>query len=40
VQFGADGEWTEGRILMTQFQNVKGKGLEQFAKPGKQVVLY
>jgi branched-chain amino acid transport system substrate-binding protein len=40
VQFGADGEWTEGRILMTQFQNVKGNGLEQFDKPGTQVVLY
>jgi branched-chain amino acid transport system substrate-binding protein len=40
VQFGADGEWTEGRMLMTQFQNVKGNGLEQFDKPGTQVVLY
>ena len=40
VQFGADGEWTEGRILMTQFQNVKGNGLEQFDKPGTQVMLY
>jgi branched-chain amino acid transport system substrate-binding protein len=40
VQFGADGEWAEGRILTTQFQNVKGNGLEQFDKPGTQVVLY
>jgi branched-chain amino acid transport system substrate-binding protein len=40
VQFGGDGEWTEGRMLTTQFQNVKGNGLEQFDKPGTQVVLY
>jgi branched-chain amino acid transport system substrate-binding protein len=40
IQFGADGEWTQGRILMTQFQKVKGNGLEQFDKPGTQVILY
>jgi branched-chain amino acid transport system substrate-binding protein len=40
IAFGADGEWTEGRILMTQFQNVKGNGLEQFDQPGTQVILY
>ncbi|MBX6426749.1 MAG: amino acid ABC transporter substrate-binding protein [Variibacter sp.] len=40
IAFGPDGEWTEGRILMTQFQNVKGSGLEQFDKPGTQVILY
>lgn len=40
ITFGPDGEWTEGRILMTQFQNVKGNGLEQFDQPGTQVILY
>jgi branched-chain amino acid transport system substrate-binding protein len=40
VKFGADGEWTEGQILMTQFRNIKGNGLEQFDEPGKQVILY
>jgi branched-chain amino acid transport system substrate-binding protein len=40
IQFGADGEWTEGRILMTQFRDVKGNGLEQFDQPGRQVILY
>jgi branched-chain amino acid transport system substrate-binding protein len=40
IKFGADGEWEKGRIIMTQFQNVKGNDLEQFDKPGVQVVLY
>ena len=40
VQFGADGEWAQGRILTTQFQNVKGNGLAQFDQLGTQVVLY
>jgi len=40
IRFGADGEWTEGRILMTQFQNLKGNSLDQFDKPGAQVILY
>jgi branched-chain amino acid transport system substrate-binding protein len=40
IEFGADGEWKQGRIFMTQFQNVKGNGLEQFDKPGTQVILY
>ena len=40
VAFGPDGEWTKGRVLMTQFRNVKGNGLEQFDTPGTQVILY
>jgi branched-chain amino acid transport system substrate-binding protein len=40
ISFGADGEWTQGRILMTQFQNVKGNSLEQFDHAGTQVILY
>jgi branched-chain amino acid transport system substrate-binding protein len=40
VKFGADGEWTEGRILMTQFRGLHGNGLEQFDKAGAQVILY
>jgi branched-chain amino acid transport system substrate-binding protein len=40
VKFGPDGEWEKGRMIMTQFQNVKGNDLDQFDKPGVQVVLY
>ncbi|MBN8919802.1 MAG: amino acid ABC transporter substrate-binding protein [Rhizobiales bacterium] len=40
IQFNADGEWTKGRILMTQFRDIKGNGFEQFFQAGKQVILY
>jgi branched-chain amino acid transport system substrate-binding protein len=40
ISFGPDGEWTEGRILMTQFQNLKGNAVEQFDRPGTQIVLW
>ena len=39
IKFGADGEWAEPRILTIQYQGVRGRGLEQFAKPGVQVIL-
>ena len=28
------------RVLWVQYQNVKGSGLEQFKKPGTQVIVY
>ena len=40
VAFGPDGEWAKTRILMVQFQDVEGRDLEQFTKPGTRVVLY
>lgn len=40
IRFGRDGEWVEPRILMTQFRNIKGNGIEQFNEPGKQVILF
>ena len=40
VAFGADGEWAEPQIIMTQFQKVKGNDLAQFDTPGVQVILY
>lgn len=40
IRFGARGEWAEPRILMTQFQKVQGKDLNQFDRPGTQVILY
>jgi branched-chain amino acid transport system substrate-binding protein len=40
VQFGPNGEWAKSRVLMVQFQNIKGNDLAQFAGPGRRVVLY
>lgn len=40
VKFGEHGEWEKSRILFTQFQGVSGSGLEQFTKPGTEVILY
>jgi branched-chain amino acid transport system substrate-binding protein len=39
VKFGANGEWEKPRILLVQYQNIRGKELAQFAGPGKRVVL-
>ncbi len=39
IKFGPDGEWAEPRILTIQYQGVKGHDLDQFAKPGVQVIL-
>lgn len=39
VKFGADGEWATSRTLLIQFQHIKGSDVDQFRKPGKQVVL-
>ena len=40
VKFGKNGEWAKSRVLMVQFRNIKPNDLDQFKKPGKQVVLY
>jgi branched-chain amino acid transport system substrate-binding protein len=39
VKFGKGGEWTEGRVLQVQFQNVKGNDVEQFKGTATQVVV-
>jgi branched-chain amino acid transport system substrate-binding protein len=39
IKFGPDGEWAEPRILTIQYQGLKGNDLEQFSKPGVQVIL-
>ena len=38
--FDKSGEWSKPRVLMVQFQNVKGGGLEQYAKEGTVAVLH
>jgi branched-chain amino acid transport system substrate-binding protein len=40
IQFGADGEWTHGRTVFTQFRNVSPNDFEQFADSKKQPVLW
>ena len=40
VKFGPNGEWAKTRTLQVQFQNIKGRSVDQFRKPGKRVVLY
>ena len=32
--------WAKPQLLMVQFQNVQGSGLDQYKTPGKQVILY
>ena len=39
VKFGANGEWDKPRVLLVQYQNIQGTDLNQFAGPGKRVVL-
>jgi branched-chain amino acid transport system substrate-binding protein len=40
LRFDALGEWTEERNLYVQYQGIQGNGLDQFARPGTQVILY
>ena len=39
LKFGADGEWTESRVIEIQFQNISGNGLDQFSDMSKQVIV-
>lgn len=39
IAFNELGDWTQRRVLMCQFQNVQGNDLEQFRRPGKQVIV-
>jgi branched-chain amino acid transport system substrate-binding protein len=40
VRFGADGEWEKARMLQVQYQGISGNDLEQFERPGTQVILF
>jgi branched-chain amino acid transport system substrate-binding protein len=40
VKFGKNGEWATSRTLQVQFRDVQKDNLEQFAGPGKRIVLY
>lgn len=39
IAFNDIGDWTERRVLMAQFQGIKGNDLNQFRQVGRQVVL-
>ena len=39
VSFGKDGEWSTPRVLEVQWQNITGKGLEQFKDTKTEVIL-
>jgi branched-chain amino acid transport system substrate-binding protein len=40
IEYGADGEWTQGRTLYAQFQHVAPNNIEQFATGKAQAVLW
>jgi len=40
IRYGPDGEWANARVVQAQFRGVAANDMEQFRKPGKQVVLY
>jgi branched-chain amino acid transport system substrate-binding protein len=40
IRWDKSGEWANPRVVQAQFRGVVDKDLEQFRKPGKQVVIY
>ena len=40
VRFNELGEWADARVIMVQFQNIQGTGLEQYMTGHKQVIVY
>lgn len=40
IKFQERGEWAEPRILLVQFQGVKGNDVNQFLDEGRQVIVY
>jgi branched-chain amino acid transport system substrate-binding protein len=39
-RFDQLGEWATPRVIMVQFQNVQGSGLEQYLTGHRQVIVY
>jgi branched-chain amino acid transport system substrate-binding protein len=39
VNFGADGEWTESRLLQVQYRNIKSSDVREFTHMDKQPIL-
>jgi branched-chain amino acid transport system substrate-binding protein len=39
IRFGKDGEWSKPRVLEVQWQNIRGKGLDQFKDTKTEAIL-
>lgn len=39
IRFGPTGEWATPRMIQVQFQGVSGNGLDQYRKPGRQIIV-
>ena len=40
VRFAKNGEWEKPRVLMVQYRNVDGSGVDQFRDPGRYTILF
>ena len=40
IKFGSNGEWDTPRVLQVQYQGIQDGDLEQFKKPGRQIIVY
>jgi branched-chain amino acid transport system substrate-binding protein len=40
VKFNVQGEWEKSRIIWVQYRNVTDGPVDQFTRPGRQVILY
>ena len=40
VRFAPNGEWSQSRVLQVQYQGIKGNDLDQFKRPGTQVIVW
>ena len=40
IRYDKMGEWANPRVVQAQFRGVVDKDMEQFRKPGKQIVIY
>jgi branched-chain amino acid transport system substrate-binding protein len=40
VKFGVKGEWAQERMLLIQFQNIKGSSIDEFRDLSTEVILY
>ena len=39
IEFGANGEWREPRVIWTQAQGIESNNIEEFKKEGKEVIV-
>lgn len=40
IKFGENGEWTESRTIVVQYQGIKNNDLAQFARPGTRKIMF